>query len=64
MDSSPFVKIAQSAANDETLLRAIQEAYTEVGQNKVEECLRSRLDTKDPVRKDSDIVSDFFTVFG
>ena len=61
-----FVKIAQSAAGDPTLLEAIQGAYTEVGRNNLEQLLllHLHLDAGEDVADGRDIVSDFFTVFG
>jgi len=58
-----LVKIAQSA--DSALLDAIRDAYTEIGKNHLE---RSLLLLLPPNEQDlpggSDVVSNFFTVFG
>jgi hypothetical protein len=62
---SKLVKIAQQAASDDELLAAIQQAHTEAGKNNLEQSLRFRLsqDVQETLDR-SDLVSDFFTVFG
>lgn len=62
VSASALVKIAQSA--DSTLLEAIQEAHTEIGNNHLERSLLLLLPPDEQVASKSDVVSDFFTVFG
>lgn len=70
MDPTDFqsllMRIAQSAASDHAFLAVIKAAYSEVGKNELERSLRLRLPPgrQEPTLDRSDLVSDFFTVFG
>ena len=58
-------QIAQQAASDLNLLAAIRAAHTEVGRNNLERSLHLQLASCGlETSNRSDIVSDFFTVFG
>ena len=66
VSSESLVQVAQSATNNKPFLAAISEAYTEAGNNVLEQFILDNLplDEQPGDQDGSDIVSDFFTVFG
>jgi hypothetical protein len=63
--TSRLVKIAQPAASNGKFLATIRQAHTEVGKNNLKWSLHLCLsqDTQETLDR-SDLISDFFTVFG